>query len=640
MSKGEGWLSGTLLVQGWLGPRLDAPSGRKRKKGKQGRSRSHVALSLTLIAGVSAFGAGQVYAALSSTTANPGNSMQAGTVALTDNDGGSAMLSLNSAPLGASDTSCIKTSYSGSLPSNVRHYASATGALSPYLNLKVTRGTGANTFDNCSDFTGDTSNYFGKGAGVIYDGKLSNYPSSWATGIVDPGAGNQYSSMVGATPGLVGYWRLGDNAISADEFSDSTGTLLSNHTGGVGASWTSMSGEARTAVITDENRLRKETGDGGALYYTSGASPSADYLVEADVHVKSLLTSDSIGIVGRLDVAGNSYYMARYDVTNARWAVDIVQNGTILGSTFYSQSLTVGQTYRLSLEMTGTNLRLYVDGVQRVTATDSSLGSAGRGGVRLGTGASTAQPTATTGLHLDNFRITTLTTTAIDSKGLSNGTYVGGVRLNEPGATAGDSDRAVSFNGTSGRVEVPSQAALQLTGNFSIEAWIKPDAVVGTRWILQKGTLYYMYMIGSDVVFGYWSGGIYRYLVAPGVVSAGSWQHLAGTYDGSELRLYKNGAQVASTPQVGAIATNGSNLSIGNLSATGTGSFTGTIDEVALYNAKLSPADISAHYGGGLGEVWTNPESHAYKFQITLENDAAGLDKSATATFKWEGRNS
>ena len=600
-------------------------------------------VALATVAIVTAFATANVYAAFSSSSNNPGNSLQTGIVAISDNDGGSAMLSLSSAPLGASDTSCIKTSYTGSLPSEVRHYATASGALAPYLTLKITRGTDANTFDNCSAFTADSTNYFGKGAGVIYDGKLSNYPTSWATGIVDPTDQSSYSSMVGGTSGLVSYWRLGDGAISADEFDDSTGTLLSNHTGQLGATWTSMGGTLRTAVITDENRLRKETGNGDAFYYTSATPASADYLVEADVHVKSLIADDSVAVAGRLNTGTESYYRARYDVDTGQWQLGRVTNATNTTIGTYAQALTAGQTYRLTLDMSGSTIRLLVDGVQRISVTDTNFSAAGRGGVRFGTGSSTAQPTNNTGLHIDNFHITSLSTTAADSKSTNNGTYAGGVRLNRPDALQFDSDRAALFDGTSGRVEVANQASLQLTGNFSIEAWVRPDRVTGTQFLVNKATDYYLYFIGDDVIFGFFGGspGAYRYVTAADAASVGSWQHFVGTYDGSMLRLYRNGVLMTSAAQSGALRTttgSAGNLFIGAISATGS-YFQGTMDEVALYGSALTDADALAHYATGAKEVWTTSESHAYKFQITLDNDSASLGKSATATFHWEARN-
>jgi hypothetical protein len=144
--------------------------------------------------------AGVAYAAYSARVQNTANRITAGTVVLSDNDGGQAMLSLTNAALGASDTSCVRTTYDGTLPSGVRHYATVTGALAPYLTLRVTRGAGAGTFDSCTGFTADATNYIGAGAGVIYDGKLSGYPTSAAAAIVDPSdAGGPETWIAGET---------------------------------------------------------------------------------------------------------------------------------------------------------------------------------------------------------------------------------------------------------------------------------------------------------------------------------------------------------------------------------------------------------------------------------------------------------
>src|SRR5438093_8912731 len=80
-------------------------------------------------------------AAFFSTTANGSDNFAAGTVYLTDNDSGAAMLSLSNATPGSSDTSCIRVRFDGSLDSTVRLYATVSGNLAQYLNLVVTRGT-------------------------------------------------------------------------------------------------------------------------------------------------------------------------------------------------------------------------------------------------------------------------------------------------------------------------------------------------------------------------------------------------------------------------------------------------------------------------------------------------------------------
>ena len=149
-------------------------------------------LSTVLTIGVAGSLAGVVtYGAFSSSTTNAGNSMSAGTVTIEDNDGnpGVAMLSLSNARPGDSDTSCIKVTYTGSLPASVRLYATLTGTLKNYLTLTVTRGTDATpTFDNCATFVPDATDYNGDGDGVVYSGLLSAFPATYDGGIVDPKA--------------------------------------------------------------------------------------------------------------------------------------------------------------------------------------------------------------------------------------------------------------------------------------------------------------------------------------------------------------------------------------------------------------------------------------------------------------------
>jgi 6-phosphogluconolactonase (cycloisomerase 2 family) len=136
-------------------------------------------LVLLLLASVQA-----TWSAFSGTTANPGNSASSATVTITDNDSGGAMLSLSNSVPGATDTSCITVTYTGTRAANVRLYATSTGTVAPYVNLTVWRGTGS-TFDDCTGFTADTADYAGMGGGIMYSGPLSAMPATWAAGIVD-----------------------------------------------------------------------------------------------------------------------------------------------------------------------------------------------------------------------------------------------------------------------------------------------------------------------------------------------------------------------------------------------------------------------------------------------------------------------
>jgi hypothetical protein len=74
----------------------------------------------------------------------------------------------------------------------------------------------------------------------------------------------------------------------------------------------------------------------------------------------------------------------------------------------------------------------------------------------------------------------------------------------------------------------------------------------------------------------------------------GVWQHFAFTYDGTLLRLYMNGNQVDSLPANGTLANSGGNLMVGHIDFQAfTFGMTGKIDEVGLWNRKLSTEEIN-----------------------------------------------
>jgi hypothetical protein len=130
------------------------------------------------VGGAAAFGA---FSAFSSTTSNPGNSFQAGSVTLADNDAGTALYDVTGKKPGQYAERCIKVTYSGSLPANVRLYRSTfsggTG-LDAYIDLSITKGTG--DAGDCSDFSGSTS---------VFSGVLNTVGSDFTGGVALTNAG-------------------------------------------------------------------------------------------------------------------------------------------------------------------------------------------------------------------------------------------------------------------------------------------------------------------------------------------------------------------------------------------------------------------------------------------------------------------
>jgi hypothetical protein len=158
------------------------------------RRRRKLLLTLLVVGMVGAVAGYGTYSAFTATTTNTGNTLAAGSVAIEDNDLDGAMLAITNGKPNDTDVSCIKIKYTGSLGATVRLYASTlTGSLPAHITLVVTRGTGAAAYDNCTGFTADGTNYGNGGNGIVYNGKLGNFPTTYAGGIVDPTSGSPES---------------------------------------------------------------------------------------------------------------------------------------------------------------------------------------------------------------------------------------------------------------------------------------------------------------------------------------------------------------------------------------------------------------------------------------------------------------
>jgi hypothetical protein len=77
----------------------------------------------------------------------------------------------------------------------------------------------------------------------------------------------------------------------------------------------------------------------------------------------------------------------------------------------------------------------------------------------------------------------------------------------------------------------------------------------------------------------------------PTAPALNTWTHMAATYDGSAVRLYVNGTQVASAPQTGPLAASTGALRLGGNSLWAEW-FAGRLDDVRIYNTALSGTQI------------------------------------------------
>lgn len=81
----------------------------------------------------------------------------------------------------------------------------------------------------------------------------------------------------------------------------------------------------------------------------------------------------------------------------------------------------------------------------------------------------------------------------------------------------------------------------------------------------------------------------------------GNWRHVAGTYDGANLKLYLDGAQVNSVSRTGNLITATGELYLSRSYNTLQNFFNGELDEVAIWDSALSSCDVKGIYEGSIG---------------------------------------
>jgi hypothetical protein len=194
-------------------------------------------------------------------------------------------------------------------------------------------------------------------------------------------------------------------------------------------------------------------------------------------------------------------------------------------------------------------------------------------------------------------------TSAADASGNANtGSYTGGVALAQPGALAADSDPAAGFNGSSAYVNVPHSPSLALTGDLTLEAWVKPSDYANWNGIVGKtqGNLpapfdFYLAQ-GSGLPRLYRGGpGSLAQVTALSAPPLGRWSLVAVVVQGTTVTHYLNGVQNGSGTLPATPADAGGPLRIGNRGDLFT-PFKGALDEVALFNHALTASQLADDY--------------------------------------------
>src|SRR5262249_13558923 len=124
---------------------------------------------------------------------------------------------------------------------------------------------------------------------------------------------------------------------------------------------------------------------------------------------------------------------------------------------------------------------------------------------------------------------------------------------------------ALSFDGINDFVSAPSSPSLNPTSQVTVEAWVRVNSLSG---IVSGIAGTWDSISGSNRSYGLWinggkaqfflshTGGDFNSVTGTTSLQVGMWYHLAGTFDGTTLKVYVNGALEGTTSSPGVIHTN------------------------------------------------------------------------------------
>jgi surface protein len=181
---------------------------------------------------------------------------------------------------------------------------------------------------------------------------------------------------------------------------------------------------------------------------------------------------------------------------------------------------------------------------------------------------------------------------------------------------------ALDFDGTNDYVTILDANVLDITGDITLEAWIKLDDLSGNKIILLKSLggnatdLSYALRVNGDELKFELAGGsgdfdglgnVFASVVTTNYnIAIGVWYHVAGTRSGSSMILYINGVSVVTnTISNNSILSSTANVVLGYFPGF-TQYFNGQMDEVRIWSYARTAAEIS----GNMNRSLTGNESN------------------------------
>ncbi|MGE5297512.1 MAG: LamG-like jellyroll fold domain-containing protein [Solirubrobacterales bacterium] len=182
----------------------------------------------------------------------------------------------------------------------------------------------------------------------------------------------------------------------------------------------------------------------------------------------------------------------------------------------------------------------------------------------------------------------------LDSSGNGNNGTISG---NPTWAAAGRIGASLTLDGIDDYVNFGNGASLNITDQVTVSAWIKTEDAGNSEhnpYVAKGDTSYALKQNTNNIMeFFIYDGAWYAANSQTLETSFnGTWHHVAGTYDGVQVKLYIDGVLVGSKLHTGDIDSVAYDVNIGRDSQNTDRFYDGQIDDVRIYHGALPKSEI------------------------------------------------
>ncbi len=205
-------------------------------------------------------------------------------------------------------------------------------------------------------------------------------------------------------------------------------------------------------------------------------------------------------------------------------------------------------------------------------------------------------------------------------------------------------NKTITFSSATSYADAGNSTDFDFTNKVTVMSWIHPttysdwDKIVMKSWTsdIDPWSIFRLTLTNDNdgtegAIFSVTISGIDYGVTASNTVPLNTWTHVAGTYDGANLKLYINGILSQTLALSGNLDTNSEPVYIGKHRHNNINTFIGKIDGVKIWNTALTETQVfNAMYGTYA------PESNivaVYDFQEgagTVANDVSQNSHNAT----------